>query len=416
MTKTMTRNLAVPFLTAANEVTADDNEFVAARGTRIWDRAGRELLCATSGLWNTNLGYGNERVRDAVANALTEASYLTMFRSTNSWARTAAADVARAASDAGEWARVLFTTSGGSANDAVLKLVRQRAVLKGEPHRRLVVSMENSYHGLTNGAFSVTGKDLGQEMYGVDRRFSRTVPANDVTALRSLFRALGPKIAAVIVEPVMGQGAISLEAEYITALQDLAAENGALVVADEVATGFGRTGPMFASEQWPVQPDVLITSKGLTNGALAASAVLLSWRVWGPLEAAGVPVGHAETAAGSPSACAAMSAVIAEFEDHDIVARGKRVAQLLDVGLRDLQASHSLVTKLTGQGCFRGVVLSHGKDPARNEALHRVMRERGVVVHPSPYGIMLVPSLTYTDADIRLLLDTLDHALTEVGQ
>lgn len=198
---------------------ADDDGICVVRtsGHRITFADGNTVLCGTSGLWNANLGYGNQAISAAVADALGSLSYAGVFRYENAPARTAAERLI--AASAHDWARVIFSVSGGTANDLTMKLARQYHELGGDPARKLVVGLKDGYHGLTFGAHALTGEDLGQRAYGVDTRLVRHVPANDETALKALFAAFGRQIAAIVVEPVLGNGAVVLEAGYVEQLR-----------------------------------------------------------------------------------------------------------------------------------------------------------------------------------------------------
>ncbi|WP_301126639.1 daptide-type RiPP biosynthesis aminotransferase [Streptomyces cacaoi] len=381
---------------------------VSAKGTRVRFADGRELLCGASGLWNTNLGYGNEAVAEAAAAALRDASYLSVFRYENSYARRAAEALVDVAGPA-HYGRVLFSTSGGAANDLVMKLARHHHALRGESRRKLVVGLRDSYHGLTFGGFALTGEDLGQQLYGVDQRLVRHVAANDPDDLAKLLSRQGAQVAAVVVEPVLGTGAVPLTDEYVDALLRLRAEHGFLLVADEVATGFGRTGAFFASERWPERPDLLITSKGLTNGTSAAAAVLASREVADTFDAAGALLSHGETQAGTPVTCAAVLATLEEMHRLDAVARARRLGRLLDAGLARLVDEHPRVTGTTGVGCFRSVRVC-GPDgaplpQAEVPALVAAVRDAGALVHPGLHGVQLFPALVYTEAELHELLE-----------
>ncbi len=155
----------------------------AAYGTRVRFADGRELLCGTSGLWNVNLGYGNEAIAEATARALRDASYLGSWGYENVYSRAAAEAIVQIVG-LGDSARVLFSTSGVAANDLAMKVARHYQVLKGAPDRRLIVGLRDGFHGMTFGAFALTDGRLGQEMYGVDRRLVGHLPANDVEALK----------------------------------------------------------------------------------------------------------------------------------------------------------------------------------------------------------------------------------------
>ncbi|MFD9892457.1 daptide-type RiPP biosynthesis aminotransferase [Amycolatopsis sp. NPDC059027] len=381
-----------------------DRHAVAAEGVRVRFADGRWALCATSGLWNVNLGYGNPAITGAVADALSGASYLSLFRAGHEPAVRAATALLEVCGPE-TFGRVLFSTSGGAANDVMMKLVRHYQALLGGPRRRVVVGLKGSYHGLTYGSFGLTGEDLGQSGYGVDQRAVRHVSPHDETELAALLAREGHRVAAVVVEPVLGSGAHPLGERLLAALGELRREHGFLLVADEVATGFGRTGRFFASEAWPTRPDVLITSKGLTNGTCAASAVVVSHEICQAFEDADATLVHGETQAGTPPTCAAIEATIAEMRRLDACTRAARLGTLLDGTLARL-AEHPLVSGSDGVGCFRSLTLT---DPApeRVRAVVTEARHAGVLVQPGPGAIQLVPALTYTDAD----LDELEERL-----
>ncbi|MTE21823.1 aminotransferase class III-fold pyridoxal phosphate-dependent enzyme [Streptomyces sp. TRM43335] len=381
---------------------------VSAEGVRVRFADGRELLCGTSGLWNCNLGYGNPAIADAVATALREASYLTLFRYESACARQAA-DALVDLCGAEHYGRVLFSTSGGAANDLVMKVARLYHALRGEPRRKVVVGLRGGYHGLTFGSFALTGEDLGQPVYGVDQRLVRHVTPNDTAELATLLGRQADRIAAVVVEPVLGSGAIPLEAEYVAELLRLREEHGFLLVADEVATGFGRTGSLFASQRWPEPPDLLVASKGLTNGTMAAATVVVSRGVAAAFDGPGTVLTHGETQAGAPATCAAILATIEEMRRLDAVALGRNLAERLDRELESLVAERPEVTGTTGVGCFRAVRLA-GPDgaPLPHAEVPKVVaaiREAGAIVHPGPHCVQLFPALTYTEADLAELME-----------
>ncbi|MFD3544167.1 daptide-type RiPP biosynthesis aminotransferase [Streptomyces sp. NPDC058655] len=396
---------------------------VSAEGVRVRFADGRELLDGSSGLWNTNLGYGNAAIAQAAADALLKASYLSVFRYENSYARRAAEALIEACGP-DHYGRVLFSTSGGAANDLVMKLARHYHALRGEPRRKVVVGLRGSYHGLTFGGFALTGEDLGQQVYGVDQRLVRHVTPNDPAELAALLDRQGAQTAAVVVEPVMGSGAVPLTEEFLAELLRLRDVHGFLLVADEVATGFGRTGTLFASERWPARPDLLISSKGLTNGTSAAAVVLASRQVAELYDEAGAILSHGETQAGTPVTCATILATLSEMRRLDALNRGRQVADRLDEEFAALVAGHPLVTATTGVGCFRSVrmCLEDGTPfPQKGvSALVGAIRAAGAIVHPGLNGIQLFPALTYTDAEVSELVDCvrtgLDACVTGVAQ
>lgn len=402
-----------PALMPTDEQGRDELCAVSAEGVRIRFADGRELLCGTSGLWNTNLGYGNPAIADAVAKALVEASYLNVFRYENDYARRAAAALVELCG-ADHYGRVVFSTSGGAANDLVMKLARQYHALEGADRRKLVVGLKGGYHGMTFGSFALTGDDFGQRLYGVDQRLIRHVTPNAAGELARLLERQGAQVAAVVVEPVLGSGAIPLTGAYVAELLRLRREHGFLLVADEVATGFGRTGSFFASQSWPEPPDVLIASKGLTNGVAAAAVVVASRRVASAFTAAGAVLAHAETQAGTPATCAAILATIAEMRRLDAVALGRQVSDRLEEELAALR--HPMVAGTSGLGCFRAIRLRtpDGDELPQAEvpAVVAAVRRAGAIVHPGVNGVQLVPALTYSEADLSELFGCLRAGLS----
>ncbi|XTZ13743.1 daptide-type RiPP biosynthesis aminotransferase [Micromonospora echinospora] len=377
---------------------------VRAEGRRVLFADGRWRLCATSGLWNANLGYGNRRIADAVHAALLDASYLTLFRGGHQLATRAS----RALLDicgAEDFKRVVYSTSGGAANDLTMKLVRQYWALHRQFQRRVVVGLRGSYHGLTYGSHGLTGMSLGQSYYSVDQRLVRHVGHEDPQELEDLLDREGDRVAAVVVEPVLGTGAFPLSAQMVTGLDRLRAKHGFLLVADEVATGFGRTGSYFAFQNWPAPPDVLLVSKGLTNGTCASAAVLVSHQICAAFERRDVALTHAETQAGTPATCAATIATIEEMERLAALDNAARVSVRLDQ-LITRTSQHPLVDGGHGVGCFRAIRLSDDGSALSPEIVNQVageVRSAGALVSVGPSCLQLAPALLYRDDEVDAL-------------
>ena len=404
-----------PLMTPADQQGHDDYCTVSASGVRVRTLDGRELLCATSGLWNSNLGYGNPAVAKAIGDTLIEASYASAWNAENVRIRQASAELVELAG-AENYARVLFSTSGGAANDLAMKLVRQFQVLRGKKDRRAILALNDAFHGLTFGASALTDATLGQQMYGVDRRLVAHVPANDGARLRATLEKYDGRIAALFVEPVLGSGAIPLTDEFVADILQLRREHGFALVADEVSTGFGRTGnSVFASARWPEAPDVLIVAKALTNGTLAASAVIVSHEVAEVFHAPGVLLAHAETQAGTPAVGAAISATIGEMRRLDTPTLSAKLGERLDVELAALAGEEPLVGAATGVGAMRALhLVGPDGEPMHQERVSsviRAIREAGVIVHPGPHCCQIIPALVYSDADLDELLGCLRAGL-----
>ncbi len=397
-----------PFMLPPAQFGRADLCLVSAQGVRVRFADGRERLCGTSGLWNTSLGYGNLAIAQAAFDALRDASYLSAWGYENIYARQAAEALIEVAGSE-HYGRVLFSTSGGAANDMAMKLVRHYHVLRGENKRRGVLGLHDGYHGLTYGAFALTSARLGQEMYGVDRRLVGHVHANDPGELAAMLTKFEGRIAAVVVEPVLGTGAVSLTETYIAELLQLRREHGFLLVADEVSTGFGRLGTaFFATQRWPEPPDVLITAKALTNGTLAASALIVSHSIAEAFTTSNAILGHAETQAGTSVVGATILATISEMQRLDAVARSARLSARLDAELSRIVEEEEGVSGTSGMGCLRSLRLSKSDgtplEPNEVENVIEAIRDAGALVHPGPSCIQLLPALIYSEDDLTELL------------
>jgi beta-alanine--pyruvate transaminase len=201
------------------------------------------------------------------------------------------------------------------------------------------------------------------------------------------------------VEPVLGSGAEAVPDTFISALLEHRAEQGFLLVADEVASGFGRVNGWFASDEWSQQPDVIVTSKGLTNGTSACAALLIAQRVTDAFDKNESVFVHGETQAGTPATCAAILGTIAEMIRLDHNTLNKQVATGLSNLLDDLQGTPG-VGNFTGRGCMRGIrLLSGNGTPITSNGVLAVVRrihQAGAMVQPGPGRIQLLPALTYT--------------------
>ncbi|MFJ6537878.1 daptide-type RiPP biosynthesis aminotransferase [Paenarthrobacter sp. NPDC091711] len=386
---------------------------VSADGVHVTFADGQRRLCAKSGLWNTILGYGNQRIAEAIAKELRTASYLPLFRTSHG--KAVEASRALLSLPAQDFQRVVFSTSGGAANDAAMKLARQYFVVNGQPERKLIVGLSGSYHGLTYGSQALSGDELGQAVYGVDRRNIRHIRFDDDAAeLTRLMHREGHRIAAVIMEPVLGSGAESVSGAFVEEVIKHRNQHGFLLVADEVATGFGRVSGWFVSDTWPQQPDIIVTSKGLTNGTSACAALLIAQRVTQLFDATESIFVHGETQAGTPATCAAILSTVAEMKRLDHHTLNKQVAEGLNKLIEDLQRIPG-VGNATGRGCMRGLKLhSRNGMPLSSEGVLAVVRnihQAGAMVQPGPGRIQLLPALTYTEENFEELQAAVEAGL-----
>ena len=388
---------------------------VSSQGVRVRFADGRELLCGSSGLWNCNLGYGNTAIAEAVGEALKSASYLTVWGGEHELAHAAANALVELVGRPG-FGRVLFSTSGGAANDMAMKLARQYQKLSGRNECNIVLGLRGGFHGLTYGAFALSTGQLGQRMYGVDRRLVAHLIANSVVDLEHVFDKIGDRVSAVFVEPVIGSGAIVLDEDYLQALFNARLKHGLLLIADEVTTGFGRVGPgVFASSAWAEPPDVIVTAKGMTNGAQAASALIVSTAVAERFFVAEALLGHAETQAGSPPSCAAVLATVAEMRRLDGLGRSAALGAELERRLSALVGRVPFVGAATGKGCLWALHLIDENrlplDQPRTDAVATAILEAGAIIHSGPNCLQVLPALIYSNEDLDALIGCIEAGL-----
>jgi adenosylmethionine-8-amino-7-oxononanoate aminotransferase len=392
---------------------------VRGEGVLVYDEDGRDYLSATSGLWNVSCGFGRPEIVEAVTDQLNRLPYGTLFRFGNE----PALRFARRLVDLlpGDLNRVFFSSSGAAAVDTALKLARRYQRLEERPEKRAVVCLADSYHGTSIGAMAVTGEDLEQTEYGIDRTDVVVLPTpteeDPIEPLRALLAEHGDKLAALIFEPILGSaGVVALPEAFLREAPALCREHDVLLIVDEVATGFGRTGRMFASEWWGLEPDLMTLSKGINSGYLPLGATAVSERVHEAFASRGAVFAHGETQAGNPLSCAAASATLDVMESDGLVERAERVGgELLDALSRIERHPH--VGAIEGRGLMLGIRLVRTRDPwvpapfATVLATIRQCARAGLLVHPAPAGFSLFPPLVLDSAGVERIVDTLDDVL-----
>jgi adenosylmethionine-8-amino-7-oxononanoate aminotransferase len=364
-------------------VLGDRLTIVAGHGAQIVTDDGRELLDATAGLWHANIGHGRAELAEAAAAQMRRLeTYHTFGRIANDQALLLADRVA--AMSPIEDTRVFWVSGGSDAIDTAAKLARRYWQVRGEANKRIIISRTGAYHGLHGFGTSILGLDAMREGYGSESLIPETarVPANDADALEAEIARLGPdRVAAVFAEPIIGTGGVILPAPgYLERVEQICDEHDVLLVLDEVITGFGRTGEMFATELFGLHPDMVIVAKGITSGYAPLGGVLIGPRVWEPFyaDSPDAPVfRHGLTYSGHATACAVAQANLDVLGDEQLVARVARLAPEL-VRATEQLAKHPLVTEVRGGiGLIAGVQLAPEVD---GDALMRACVEAGVLV------------------------------------
>jgi predicted acetylornithine/succinylornithine family transaminase len=374
-------------------------QLVRGEGAWLWDRDGKRYLDLLSGLAVTSLGHSHPAVADALATqAHTLLHVSNLFGTEPGWEVAQTLDRLLGVGqpgwpDAGMRGQVFFANSGAEANECALKLARRF----GGRGRHVVVSAFGSFHGRTLATLHATGQPAKHEVFQPLPEGFRHVAWCDLEALES---ALDPSVAAVLLEPVQGEGGVNpATAEYFQGVRRLCNERGILLMIDEVQTGLGRCGAWFAHQRLGVLPDVVTMAKALGNGVPIGAC-------WAKTEIAAAfePGDHATTYGGQPLATAAARAVLEVMEAEDVPALAERAGQRLSSGALALEG----VAAVRGLGLLIAIELD-GHDA---KVVAARMLELGAIVNAvTPTALRLAPSLLITDEEIDLALDLLAEAL-----
>ncbi|MGI9607068.1 MAG: aspartate aminotransferase family protein [Acidimicrobiales bacterium] len=400
----MTDHFLHPFSDPA-ESEADFINIVSAIGSTLTDDAGKEYIDGLASLWYCQAGHGRREILDAISAQFEKlATYNTFAPFTNDVAARAATAVAEVSPHPN--GRVFFGCSGSEAIDTVLKLSRLVQQQRGNPDKQIIVRRTRGYHGTNFGGTSAQGIAPNREGWGDLVPHFVEVPADDLEAAARLFSEQGHNIAAVLTEPVQGAGGVfTPPAGYLEGLRRLCDDNGALLIFDEVISGFGRTGRWFASQTYDVTPDLITFAKGVTSGYMPVSGVIASRAVSDELEGMGALLRTGYTYSGHPACMAAVIANINVLRDESLVERANHIGELMADGLRALQAD-GLIESFDGVGAVWGAELGRDTVPIRDHML-----QNGVIVRPIITRIAMCPPLVVTDEETGRTLDALTEAI-----
>ena len=367
-------------------------DFVRGEGALLWDADGKRYLDFLTGISVCSVGHCHPDVVKAVR----EQSHRLMHVS-NLFYTEPMAQLAAQLSDSSLGGRVFFTNSGTEANECAIKIARKHAHGRGVSAPE-IVSFERDFHGRTYGALSATPGLATNEALGPMLPGFRSVPRNDAAALRE---AVGENTAAVLIEPIQGEaGVFPISEEALLAARQACDEAGALLIFDEIQTGVGRTGSLWAYEQTPVRPDVITSAKALGGGFPIGACIT------GPAAAEVLEPGdHGSTFAAGPVATAAATAVLALVDDPVLLRHVRELGAYLCERLRELDG----VRETRGRGLMVGVGLEEGIDSA---AVGADLLKRGLVVNaPRPDTLRLLPPLVidsdHVDQAVGLISESL---------
>lgn len=368
-------------------------------GCRLHDSEGRTYTDFVAGIAVCNLGHAHPAVSEAVADQARRLVHVSNLYYTRPQIALAEWLVEHSFAD-----RVFFCNSGAEANEAAIKLARKYFKDRGSPERFRIITMEGSFHGRTMATLSATGqakihKGFEPLVDGFD-----TVPFNDLEAVRD---AITGETCAVMLEPIQGEGGVRCAAPgYLEGLRRLCDQEGLLLVFDEVQTGMGRTGKLFAYEHFAMTPDIMTLAKALANG-LPMGAMLAKEGV----AASFTPGSHASTFGGTPLVAAAAFRVVKVLLEEGILRNCERVGEYFKARLLDLKSRYAFIKEVRGKGLLLGLDLA-----CDGVSIVKACMERGFLINCTQEHILrFIPPLIVQEGEIDALIGCLDSIFKEIS-
>ncbi|WP_410010520.1 aminotransferase class III-fold pyridoxal phosphate-dependent enzyme [Phyllobacterium zundukense] len=430
-----------PFTQLAEVEDDGPNVIVSGKGVTVTDCDGRELLDGFAGLWCVNIGYGRSEVIEAAQRQMSKLPYASSFFGfANEPALQLAEELVRLSPESLQ--HVFFTLGGSDAVDSTLKTIRYFFNVTGRPEKKHVIGLERGYHGVSSTGAGLTGLTSCHRFFDLPLPNQHHIPSHyryrssygvtdaeiisgSVAALETKVTDLGgsEKVAAFFCEPVQGSGGVIVPPEgWLAAMRDACAKLDILFVVDEVITGFGRTGQLFACDWERVEPDIMIIAKGLTSGYSPMGAVLMNDEIYRALVdkvPRDLPFAHGFTYTGHPVSAAVALACLEIYERERLPENSKVVGAHLLNGL-DALREHPWVGDVRGKGLLAAIELVANRetresfDPRLNvsQLVRRKAYENGLIVRAfSDNVIGLAPPLVVGEGDIDQMLDRLARAI-----
>jgi putrescine aminotransferase len=426
-----------PFTDFHDYAKGDGRIFSRAEGVFIFDSDGNAMLDGMSGLWCCNLGYSQDRIKQAISDQLQQLPYYNNFFNCSNQPAVELATALTKVAPAG-FEHVFFTNSGSEANDTNIRLVHRYYDLLGKPQKKQIISRNNAYHGSTIAAASLGGmKAMHEQAIGLNyvhhinqpHWFELGAEGEDPQSfglrvareLESKIDELGEEnVAAFIAEPVQGAGGVIVPPDsYWPELQRICNERDILLIADEVICGFGRTGSWWGSQTFGLQPDLITFAKAVTNGYMPLGGVLVSDKVADVLMASGGEFAHGLTYSGHPVSCAAGLATLSILQEENIVERAaEHLAPYFQGKLAEL-AEHPIVGQVRGRGCFAAIELVRNKETRERLAAEsesavfcrNTANNLGLMVRQTGNAMIMSPPLICEHEHIDYLIEKLTAAL-----
>ncbi len=367
-------------------------------GVHLYDIEGKEYLDFCAGIAVFALGYGHKSFNDVL-----KAQIDKLTHTSNYYYNVPAIEAARKLKKATGMDRIFFTNSGAEAVEGALKAARKYAYTMDGTTDHEIIAMEHSFHGRTMGALSVTGNPHYREAFEPLIGNIKFASFNDFD---SVLAQVTDKTCAIIMETVQGEGGIyPANPEFLQKVRALCDEKGILLILDEIQCGMGRTGSMYAYEQYGVMPDIMTTAKAIGNG-VPVGAFAMTEKVAAKSLVAG---DHGTTYGGNPLACAAISKVLDIFEEEKILDNVRGVAPYLEEKLNKLVEKYDFIRCQRGMGLMRGLVFTCPVGPVINKALEKGL----ILINAGTNIIRFVPPLVISKENVDCMISLLDECLQE---
>lgn len=401
--------------------------FTEGKGIYLTDVNGKTVIDGMSSLWNVNVGHGREELGEAAKQQMAKLAFTSSFSTySNEPAIRLAAKIASMAP--GHLNAVFFTSGGSESNDTAFKLARHYWILKGQPKRKKIISRTKSYHGVAMGATSATGLKPFRDFTNSNAPDFYHVDGMSAEALRTAIEKEGPEtIAAFITEPVQGAGGVNMAPEgYFQEVRGICDEYGILLIADEVITGFGRTGTMFGCENVGIVPDMLCFAKGVTSGYAQLGGVIVSDAIHQDfIDLSKDTLLHGYTYSGHAMACAVGLKNIEIIERENLVENAKAMGVELLAGFKKLQSKHRIVGHVRALGLIGGIQIVKNQKTGEgfeSPLAPRIVAEaakRGLICRAVTFDqdtLVFAPPLIITKEEIEKIIGILDETFQAIEE
>ncbi|WP_339679273.1 acetylornithine transaminase [Cyclobacterium marinum] len=371
--------------------------FIKGKGSRLWDADGKEYIDMLAGIAVNNLGHCHPKVVKAVQDQAAELMHISNF-----FVSPPQVAVSKLLVDLTGLKHVFLTNSGAESVEGAIKIARKYAHKRNKGGE--IISMKNSFHGRTLATIATGQKKYQQGFAPIPTGFSQ-VAFNDINALKA---ALNENTAAVILEPIQGEGGIvPAEIEYLEEVRQLCDEQDILLIFDEIQCGIGRTGKLFAKEHFEIQPDIMTLAKGL-GGGMPVGALLCNEKVGDAIDYGD----HGTTFGGNPMASAAALATLKAILEEGLVERALEKGNWIMNTVKSWKTKHAMIKEVRGMGLMIGIVLDRPAAP-----FVKALLDDGIIVNGTAETVIrLVPPLNIPDEDVNTVLEKLEKLIGSIEQ